>query len=188
MIRDKKGRVIDPKTGDPIQHKRQLNDAALRIIEKHGGQSFGGNVRITDSETGSVVYDNSDVTKMAKQYVQLGGEAYYSDLKKHLGDERANREYRLNVLSKMVSCSECGKENRKPYTSIYMVYYRKLPEDSGYLEEIDKRDFWWCDSCGCVNKVISLPENEEEKKLVLERIEEIFNQDDDVDRKKYRFL
>lgn len=187
MIRDKKGRIIDSKTGDPIQQKRQLSDAALRIIEKHGGNSFGGRVNITDSETGKSVYNNDDAYQMAKQYIKLGGEAYYSDLKKALGDKAAEREYFLNELCLNVKCTECNQDTKMPYTSAYMVYYRRLETDQAFDKDLDVRSFWFCSSCGKKQDILNMPENEEEKQVILNKIEEIFKSDADEDKLKYRF-
>ncbi len=67
-----------------------------RILEKHGGAMP---MHLRDADTGKTLYDNRDATAMAKQFVAVGGHAFYDNQSKwsswdDLSDKLFREEYK----------------------------------------------------------------------------------------------
>ncbi len=77
-----------------------IDKKTRQILEKHGGNLP---MRVRDSETGEVLFNNSDATAMAKRFVSRGG---YADDNNRIGwtswDDLAKE-----VFMEVYSCPQC---------------------------------------------------------------------------------
>jgi len=142
-------------------------------LRKHGGLLP---MNIVDADTGKAVYDNRDATAMAKRYA-ANGAAFYHASEQSLKDSREEREYFLNELMTSCTCPSCKQTTRLPYTSAYLAWLIRPRSESIFDEDLDVRDFWYCDHCNTRNEILDLPEDETERSMVLSKIEELHARD-----------
>lgn len=154
---------------------------ALRKINDGG---FSKPMRITDSETGKVLRDDSDMMNTIKFSVAMGPNREDPKIAAQKAKEFFEKYYTLT------KCPSCNQEARESYKAIYQVYHMQDPGSSGYDPDFARRDCWYCPHCKQRVMTINLPENEEEKNKILEIIKahDIELELTEEDLKKYTFL